>query len=99
MHDEDTALETAAREAVDLANRLAEADAEADPGEVADGLISGAVHYWLFSRQPCGDQACEDCAELRSAEQRLALLQALVEEVARDSEYFHTPADYGVGHA
>ncbi len=99
MHDEDDTLEEAARQTVDLGNRLAEPEQDVDPGEVADGLISGAVHYWLFSRQPCGDPACEDCAELRSAEQRLALLKALVEEVARDSEYFHTTGDYGVGHA
>lgn len=99
MHDEDTALEAAAREAVDLGNRLAEADEHSDPRDVADGLISGAVHYWLYSRQPCGDPECEECAGLMTAEQRLALLQAFVEEVARDSEYFHTPEDYGVGHA
>lgn len=99
MQDEENAFEAAAREAVDLGNRLADADEESDLWDVADGLLAGAIHYWLYTRQPCADMECEDCEEVRTAGQRLALLQKFIDESARDSEYFHSPNDYGVGRA
>ena len=41
--------------AVDLGNRIADTDDKADIWDIADGLLAGAVQYWLYSRQPCSD--------------------------------------------
>jgi len=84
---------------VELGNRLADADQESHLWDISDGLLAGAIQYWLYTRQPCEDPACEDCAHVRTAEARLKELQRLVDEFARSSEYFHTPTDFGVGHA
>jgi len=99
MHDEVTAYDEAAREAVELGNRIANDDSEADLWDVADGLLAGAIQYWLFSRQPCGDPRCEECAPLSTAEARLAELLQITEEMAAGSEYFHAPTDSNVGRA
>ena len=40
---------------VDLANKMADKDKDADLWDIADGLLAGAIQYWLYSRQPCGD--------------------------------------------
>jgi hypothetical protein len=42
---------------VDLANKMADKDKDADLWDIADGLLAGAIQYWLYSRQPCGDYA------------------------------------------
>jgi len=89
----------AASEAVELGNRLANADMDADIREIGDGLLSGAVQYWLFANQPCRDPGCVDCASISTAEARLAELLRLVEEAARASEYFHSPNDANAGRA
>ena len=99
MNDEATVYDEAAREAVELGNRIASDDTEADLWDVADGLLAGAIQYWLFSRQPCGDPHCDDCAPLSTAEARLAELMQLTEELASGSEYFHSPTDSNVGRA
>jgi hypothetical protein len=93
------AYEDAAREAVELANRIADNDQEADLWDVADGLLSGAVHYWLYSRQPCSDPRCEDCAATNTAELRMAELLRLVQQLAKESDYYHTVNDANVGRA
>lgn len=92
-------LQQAATEAVELGNRLAEGDAMADPWDIADGLLAGAIHYWLYTRQPCDDPMCEDCAAISSADQRLQELQRLIEQMASDSDYYHSPNDLTVGRA
>lgn len=94
-----TDYEEAARETVEVGNRLAGQDDDSDVGEIADGLLAGAIQYWLYSRQPCGDPMCEDCALLATAEARLAGLLELVRNLARDSEYYHAPTDSNVGRA
>jgi len=102
MSDSDSNLspfEAAAQEAVELGNRLADRDPEADLWDVASGLLAGAVQYWLYSRQPCGDAFCEDCAEVATAEQRLRQLLEEVRQFAEDSDYYHTPNDSNVGTA
>lgn len=99
MNDETNVYDEAAGRVVELANRLADADPNADLWDIADGLLAGAVHYWLYSRQPCGEDGCEDCAPLATAELRLKELRQLLEEFARTSEYFHSPTDLDVGHA
>ncbi len=55
-------FDDAARQTVELANRIADEQPEADLREIADGLLSGAVHYWLYAYQPCENRHCEDCA-------------------------------------
>ncbi|RFA24496.1 hypothetical protein CAI21_21390 [Alkalilimnicola ehrlichii] len=99
MSDYDNPYEKAATRAVELGNRLAELDQDAHLWDIADGLLAGAIQYWLYSRQPCADPACEECATIRSGELRLQELLRLAEEFARSSEYFDSPSDFGVGHA
>lgn len=101
MHDfpDSNPYESAASEAVDLANRLAEQDQAADLQDIADGLLAGAVHYWLYSRQPCGDARCEDCEPFATARERTEVLLRLVRELAESSDYYHSPNDTDVGRA
>jgi len=89
----------AAEQTVEVGNKLADADQDADLWDIADGLLSGAVHFWLYSRQPCEDIHCEDCAPIRTAEARMAELRRTIEQVAAESEYFHTPNDLNAGRA
>lgn len=99
MSQDETPMELAARRVVELGNEVADLDQEADLWDIADGLLAGAVHYWLYARQPCEDPMCEDCAEVGTAELRLAELRKLLDEFARDSDYFHTPNDTNAGRA
>ncbi|MBA1147616.1 hypothetical protein H0Z60_11190 [Ectothiorhodospiraceae bacterium WFHF3C12] len=99
VEEPETSFEEAAREAVELGNRIADDEPESHPWDIGDGLLAGAIQYWLYARQPCDDPACEDCASMRTAELRLAELLKQVEELARTSEYFHTPNDFGAGRA
>jgi hypothetical protein len=85
--------------AVDLANTIADTDEKADLWDIADGLLAGAIQYWLYSRQPCGDQDCRECDPIATAEGRLAELRKLIKQFSEESEYFHTPNDSNVGRA
>jgi len=85
--------------AVDLGNKLADRDKDADLWDIADGLLAGAIQYWLYSRQPCGDPRCTDCMPISTAEGRMAELKKLIEQLAAESEYFHTPTDANAGRA
>lgn len=80
-------------------NKLLESNEEPDAWDVASGLLAGAVHFWLFSRQPCSDPLCESCASVSTAEQRLARLMEEVKQHCEESEYFHTPLDRNAGSA
>jgi putative ABC transport system permease protein len=66
---------------------------------IPDGMLAGAIQYWLYSRQPCGDPRCRDCMPISTAEGRMAELKRLNGELAAESEYFHTPADANAGRA
>ena len=99
MDEQEEVYARAASEAVELGNRIAAEEPEEDVWEISDGLLAGAVHYWLYSRQPCDDPMCEDCAEMATAELRLHELLQMVEEMARESDYFHSPNDTNVGRA
>lgn len=99
MQEEEQVIDEAAQAAVDLGNQIADRDEEADVQDIADGLLSGAIHYWLYTRQPCEDPRCPDCAPLRTAEWRLQALQQLVDEMARGSEYFESSGDMPSGNA
>ncbi|HWL61997.1 MAG: hypothetical protein M3Y79_06085 [Pseudomonadota bacterium] len=92
-------FESAFAKAVDLGNKLADKDKDADLWDIADGLLAGAVQYWLYSRQPCGDARCQDCLPISTAEARVEELRRLVRELAADSEYYHTPTDSNAGRA
>jgi hypothetical protein len=99
MEPSDEVFDEAFNRAVELGNRVADEDKEVDIWDVADGLLAGAIQYWLYSRQPCGDPRCEDCAPISTAEGRLAELTRLAREFAEDSEYYHSPSDSNVGRA
>lgn len=99
MDDEDILFNTAFQQTVELGNAMVETEAEPDPWDVADGLLAGAIQYWLYSRQPCGDPRCEDCEEVSTAELRSRELTRLVHEFAEQSDYFHSPHDTNVGRA
>ena len=73
---------------VELANRVADDDQKA-----------GAIQYWLYSRQPCGDVGCEECTSIATAEARMSELKDLIRQFAEESEYYHTPKDRNVGRA
>lgn len=99
MDEHETPYEQGARETVELGNQIAEAASDATLSEVADGLLAGAIQYWLYAHQPCGDPACEECKPLCTAELRLEALRKTLEDFARSSEYFHTPEDFDAGRA
>lgn len=92
-------FDSAFSKAVDLGNELADKDKDADLWDIADGLLAGAVQYWLYSRQPCGDPECQECMLINTAESRMAELKRLMEQLPSESEYFHSPADANAGRA
>jgi len=97
--DNEEPEDQAAHGTVELGNQIAEGYRDADVWDIADGLLAGAIQYWLYSRQPCGDAQCQDCAPLCTAELRLDELKRVCDELARKSEYFHSPTDFDAGHA
>ena len=84
---------------IELGNRLINADDESDRWEVASGLLAGAVHFWLYTRQPCGEPYCESCTDIDTADKRVRLLSEEVRRFTQESEYFHTPLDADAGSA
>ncbi|HEX5340777.1 MAG TPA: hypothetical protein VFX47_07840 [Gammaproteobacteria bacterium] len=93
MTPEEMNFESAARQMVELANQIADENPDADIWDIADGLLAGAVHYWLYSRQPCEDPMCEDCAPVSTAELRQAALEKLIRQFSEESDYYHAPTD------
>jgi hypothetical protein len=92
-------FDEAAEKAIDLGNRILDDDEETDDWAVASGLLAGAIQFWLFSRQPCGDSNCESCEDISTAELRLDKLLEEVRQYAEESDYYHTPNDSNVGTA
>ena len=99
MSESEEIFEKAFQRVVEDGNELARVDQEADVWDIADGLLAGAIQYWLFTRQPCGDPACEDCAAISTAHLRMLELQRLARQFAEDSDYYHSPSDSNVGRA
>jgi hypothetical protein len=99
MQEEGHPFDEAFSKAVDLGNQIADDDDKADLWDIADGLLAGAVQYWLYSRQPCGDPACEECLPISTAQARTAELKRLVAQFSEESQYFHTPTDSNAGRA
>jgi len=84
---------------VDLANKMADKDKDADLWDIADGLLAGAIQYWLYSRQPCGDTRVARTA-CRSARPKGACRSSSASSSSSpQSEYFHTPTDSNAGRA
>ena len=94
-----SSFDSAFTQSVDLGNRLADQDKDADLWDIADGLLAGALQYWLYSRQPCKDPRCVDCLPVSTAEGRMAELQRLIRQLSEESEYYHSPNDSNVGRA
>jgi hypothetical protein len=84
---------------VDVGNDLAEEERDADLWDIADGVLAGAIQFWLYSRQPCGNPRCQDCAPVSTATARMTELHRLTQEYAEESEYYHSPQDANVGRA
>jgi hypothetical protein len=99
FHEESTPFDAAFTDAVDLGNKLAERDKDADLWDIADGLLAGAIQYWLYSRQPCKDPRCTECMPVSTAEGRMAEMQRLIRQLSLESEYYHSPHDSNVGRA
>ncbi len=99
MHNPEASFNEAFTRTVDIGNSIAEQDQKADLWDIADGMLAGALQFWLYSRQPCGDLSCDDCTPIATAEGRMAELRKMIQEFAAESEYFHSPNDYNVGRA
>jgi hypothetical protein len=99
MQNPETGFNEAFARTVDIGNTIAEQDQKADLWDIADGMLAGALQFWLYSRQPCGDPSCDDCTVIATAEGRMAELRKMIEQLAAESEYFHSPNDYNVGRA
>lgn len=99
MDAADSLNEEAARQIVELGNELADRHPDADLWSIADGLLAGAIHWWLYANQPCGDMSCEECAPICTAGLRMHQLKALLAEFAETSEYYHSPNDQDVARA
>lgn len=95
----DNPFDEAASAVIELGNRMLDDEAGADPWEIASGLLAGAVQFWLYSRQPCDDPFCESCAEVSTAERRLARLVEEARRLAEDSDYYASPHDVNAGSA
>ena len=93
MDTEISLFDTSAQQVVELANQFADQHPEADMWDIADGLLARAIHYWLYSRQPCEDPMCEDCAPVSTPELRQAELRKLIQQFSEDSDYYHAPTD------
>jgi hypothetical protein len=94
MSEEAHPFDEAFEQAIDLGNQIADDDEKADLWDIADGLLAGALQFWLYSRQPCGDPGCEECLPISTAE-----LRRLIEQFSEESQYFHTPTDANAGRA
>jgi hypothetical protein len=99
MNESSDFYDSVAQEAVELANGVADANPEADIWDIADGMLAGAVHYWLFANNPCGDPRCEECAPLSTPEGRVAELKRLITRFAEQSDYYDSPDDLLSGRA
>jgi len=99
MNDDDMLFDEAADQVVDLGNQLSDANPDADLWAIADGLIAGAVHFWLYAHQPDGSEEGDELEGVRTASQRIETMIGLLRESAIESEYLHSPHDPDVGRA
>lgn len=97
--DTSSPFDQSAIAAVELGNKILDEDKDADPWDVASGLLAGAIQFWLFTHQPCADPLCESCAEVATAAHRMKMLSDELREFAEESDYYHSPTDSNVGNA
>ncbi|MDT8438084.1 MAG: hypothetical protein RQ729_03610 [Wenzhouxiangellaceae bacterium] len=97
--DSELLFDESADQVVDLGNEIADANPDGNLWAIADGLIAGAVHFWLYAHQPDGSDDDESMEGLMTASQRIETLIALLKESAAESEYLHSPHDPDVGRA
>lgn len=95
----ETLLDEIADQVVAYANEVLDRDPDADAWEVASGLLAGVVHFWLYTRQPCGDLSCRSCAEVSTPALRLQALLDETRQSAEESSYYETLHDRHVGRA
>lgn len=99
MDKDKSEFDLAAEQVIALGNKMLDEDQEADSWEVASGLLAGAIQFWLYSRQPCDNPFCEDCADISTAELRIRKLIEEAREHAEGSDYYESPHDMNVGTA
>ena len=99
MTELDELFDDAADEAVDLGNAISQRNPEADVWAIADGIVAGAVHFWLYAHQPQENDDASSIDGLDTASERLKYLLDLIQQSAMDSEYLHSPLDRDVGRA
>ena len=99
MKEPEEVFDEAFKRVVEIGNTQARDEKEADAWDVADGLLAGAIQFWLYSRQPCDDPRCENCAEVSTADLRMIKLMEEARRWAEDSTYYQTPFDMNVGRA
>lgn len=99
MDDSELLFDEAADQVVDLGNEIADANPDGNLWAIADGLIAGAVHFWLYAHQPDGQGDDEEMDGLMTASQRIDALVNLLKESAMESEYLHSPHDHDAGRA
>ena len=97
--DPSSLFDQAAMTVVEMGNKLLDQDKDADPWDVASGLLAGAIQFWLFTHQPCADPLCESCTEVATAAHRMKMLGDELREFAEESDYYHSPTDSNVGNA
>lgn len=99
MSDPDMTFDAVFEQTVELGNRHAQKYQDVDVWDIADGLLAGAIQFWLYAHQPCGDPRCEECATISTAEGRVAEMQRMIRQFTEESEYYHSPNDVNVGRA
>ena len=99
MNENEVLFDDAADQVVDLGNEIADANPDGDLWAIADGLIAGAVHFWLYAHLPDEQADAEEMEGLMTASQRIEALMSLLNESAVDSEYLHSPNDLDAGRA
>jgi hypothetical protein len=99
MNENELLFDDAADQVVDLGNEIADANPDGDLWAIADGLIAGAVHFWLYAHLPDEQADAEEMEGLMTASQRIEALMSLLNESAVDSEYLHSPHDLDAGRA
>lgn len=99
MLDDDQLFDDSADQVVDLGNELIDQHPDGDLWAVADGLIAGAVHFWLYAHQPENSVDETEYESYNTATRRLQELMKLVQQSATESEYLHSPDDSDVGRA
>jgi hypothetical protein len=92
--DEETRFDEAAAAVIAAGNRRTrEVRSSKEQCDTAQGLLCGAISFWLSAHQPCGRSWCEPCTHINTPEKRMAELARLLEQYASTSPYYRTAND------